>query len=250
MASLAYRERERIVIGWLQEFLNSVFEMCVVSTPPMREEVCSRETVNVPAWVENIGQRFRTTLFSPPNRALSGNSGDHYEMGYSMGIAEWGFERMKKLRSTVPAQLRGRLKLTAGGRRRVGKVCEDYLIRCGYPGPGTPGSRYIPRKIESWLRHSSVPEKSRIHRGQADGLKGMGPGSEANRSTDATDAYLLMVLNWRRVEKMNRTELHRMLIRWLGPRAGDLDRTRKLCQRIGFRGGKRGRPKKNRTLAT
>ena len=67
-----------------------------------------------------------------------------------------------------------------------------------------------------------------------------------NLGNSATEIYFVMFFFWRRVDALRSVrDLHRFLIQILGcPRVGDLKRVEKICQRIGLRYRKPGRPKK------
>lgn len=75
------------------------------------------------------------------------------------------------------------------------------------------------------------------------GKSGLTPGW-----TDATLIYLLIVMLWQKVAGFSSVgELHEWLISLLGQQiAGDLDRTKKICARIGLRYRGSGRPTKRR----
>ena len=66
--------------------------------------------------------------------------------------------------------------------------------------------------------------------------------------TSATQIYFYMFICWRVVESMQSVhQLHHWLVKSFGPyRIGDLKRVEKVCQRIGLRYRKPGRPKKSR----
>jgi hypothetical protein len=75
--------------------------------------------------------------------------------------------------------------------------------------------------------------------------KPSGPGASSFGNT-AFEIYNFMLLYWRIIERLKSVHhLHEVLVKVFGPyRAGDLKRTEKICQRIGLRYRKAGRPKK------
>jgi hypothetical protein len=59
------------------------------------------------------------------------------------------------------------------------------------------------------------------------------------------EIYVFFMSYWRIVERFKSVhELHQVLVKILGRRAGDLKRIEKICQRIGLHYRKPGRPKK------
>lgn len=61
----------------------------------------------------------------------------------------------------------------------------------------------------------------------------------------AFEIYHFILFNWQMIGRLNSVhQLHQVLVKVFGSRAGDLKRTEKICQRIGLHYRKAGRPKK------
>jgi hypothetical protein len=102
-------------------------------------------------------------------------------------------------------------------------------------------------EIPSEVLNGSPEVLSVLMENMAEGMKG--PSRTATgelRVTDATAIYLLLMLNWREMFKVESvTQLHRWLTLLFGRnRIGEKKRIEQLCARIGLRFRKVGRPKK------
>lgn len=79
--------KERLLIGWTKEFLESATVLTVVSSAIAED--ARRPAIDVPEWVWNAGRRLRKTLFAPPEKALRDNTPMNYRLGYAGGRDRW-----------------------------------------------------------------------------------------------------------------------------------------------------------------
>lgn len=207
-----------------------------------------------PAWVHVAVARIDKSLFAPPNAILGDAVANPYRVGYALGLMKWG---KASLDIKTPPEVRNAIKgvrLARRARKEMIRMCQDFLINVQIIAKRNgrleiAGAREI-KMANSLARKYSGRDESDFHRGLSDGLRGLGRGAPGDRSTDATDVYLLLVIWWRFVARLSSvTQLHNLAVRCLGPaRAGEKKRIEKLCQRIGLTFRKRGRPKKIRHL--
>ncbi len=157
-----------------------------------------------------------------------------------------------------PPELRAAIKkirLAKKARRQAVRLWQDFLIDVQVlvrpHGRLRPVYQRELKHLARLARRYSGLDESEFHRGLSTGLRGFGSGVPGDRSTDATQVYLALVVWWRFVAQLNSvTHLHRWLGLVLGPaRAGERKRTEKICERIGLRFRPRGRPRKNPTRA-
>ena len=68
-----------------------------------------------------------------------------------------------------------------------------------------------------------------------------------NTGTTATPIYIYLVTNWQLLAGKNTAELHKICVQaFSASQVGELKTFQKLCQRIGYKAQKAGRPKKKR----
>jgi hypothetical protein len=164
-------------------------------------------------------------------------------------------ELFKKTASKKAPKLR--FRLSAGANRKIGKISEDFFLRGGLMTRlELRRSQFFPPDFKAYLRkleRESCAKASEYHRGLADGLNGVGKDSPKDQSDNATEIYFLTAMFWRTVAKFSSvTEYHSWLQLMLGSpkvRVEDRERIAKICQRIGLRFRKRGRPK-NKTVVS
>lgn len=209
-----------------------------------------------PLWVEVCAKRIDTTLLAPVTAVLGGDSTlTPYRLGYALGLMKWGNSRINsKVPPELKAAVRG-IRLAKKARRKLVRMCEDFFISVQILVRRNGKLKdYAHRELSHAKRLSrkyTGRDESDFHRGLSDGLRGVGRDVPGDRSTDATDVYLLLVMWWRFVVRFaSVSQFHIFVVRCLGPlRAGDKKRTEKICQRIGLRFRGRGRPRKIQTLA-
>lgn len=210
---------------------------------------------DVPPWVLVCAQRLDRSIFAQPNAVLAVPGLSPYAAGYALGLMRWGAFSFK---ARAPREVRAAIKkirLSKKARRRFVRMWQDFLIdvQILVRKHGRLRSNFA-RELRALARITgrySGHDESEFHRGLSAGLHGLGPDSPGDRSNDATEVYLLLVIWWRFVVRFDSvTVLHAWLTRTLGPaRAGERKRTEKICQRIGLRFRERGRPRKNPTPA-
>jgi len=98
------------------------------------------------------------------------------------------------------------------------------------------------------LGQPNYNETTEFFQGFAKGLsvKGLTPGGAARRTT-ATPVYLNVFLHWQEVDKLPSVPKLREFLLKHGlseNQVGDISRLRRLCSRVGYAPGKRGRPRK------
>jgi hypothetical protein len=95
------------------------------------------------------------------------------------------------------------------------------------------------------------------HQEAAEFFQGFGNGismkgltsSGAARRTTATPVYIKMFLNWQEVDRLPSVPKLRVFLLTHGlseNQVGDISRLRRLCSRVGYAPGKRGRPRKSK----
>lgn len=207
-----------------------------------------------PPWVEVCARRLDGTLFAPVNAVLGEGMLTPYRLGYALGLTKWG---SASIRMKAPPELKLAVKgirLAKKARRELVRMCQDFFISVQILAKKNGRLQIYAQKefkhAERISRKYTGRDESDFHRGLSDGLRGLGRGAPGDRSTDATDVYLLLVMWWRFVVRFaSVTQFHGLVIRCLGPsRAGGKKRTEKICQRIGLKFRSRGRPRLNPTL--
>jgi len=208
-----------------------------------------------PGWVKNCVARLDHTIFAPVQANLPEAVPTPYRVGYAFGLMKWG---TGGLTGKIPREVRlavKKIRLSKKARRQVVRLWQDFLISAQIltRKNGRLQPAYL-REINLAARAAQKytgPDESEFHRGVATGLRGLGRDVPGDRSTDATNIHLLLVLWWRFVVRFESvTQLHAWLTRIFGPAlAGDRKRTEKICQRIKLRFRERGRPRKNPTPA-
>jgi len=245
--SAAESEAVEAVRAWLDSWFET---LCVIYEPLGN----TGQRPEIPDWVRNCGLRLRSTLFFPVTSVLSSVVFTPYHAGYSIGIMRWGLKGFEAMPPAGLSQTAKKLRLSAGAKRKIGKLLEVFFLRTGcITRAELSQSRFIPsnaRKYHNQADRLPPSQATEYYRGLADGLRGIGPGSSEDKSTAATPTLLILGMWWRRVQQFRSvTELHQWLIRVLGKRrAGEKKHVEKICERIGLRLAKRGRPKSKPTL--
>lgn len=243
---VAHLEKIKLWLDSLQDWL------AFVAT---KEEFPLEYSSDAPPWVRICMDRVDKTLFAPVNAALGEHALTPYSVGYALGLMKWGDNRLTaKPPPEVKQAVKG-IRLSKIARRKLVRMCEDFYINVQIAVRKNGGLRL------SFQRELSVAERvsrkyvgrdaSDFHRGLSDGLRGVGRDVPGDRSTDATDVYLVLVLWWRFVARLSSvSELHVFIGRCLGPKlVGEKKRTEKICQRLGLSFRAPGRPKLIPTLA-
>ena len=204
---------------------------------------------NTPPWVTKCASRLKETLWAPVGKALPEPLAfTPYQVGYAAGLMRWGTQ---KVLIPTPPEVKAavkRIRLSKGARREAIKIWNDFLIsmkilerRAGKLRlTFSKELRHFARVVGKYTGEDEVE----FLKGLADGRQGVGPNAPGDMSTDATDLYLMLVMYWRWVVRLpSVSELHVWLVRRLGEkRVGEKKRVEKICQRIGLRLARRGRP--------
>lgn len=249
ISAKAKRAREQRIVDAAELWLTSLGDLIEISNRDMWGD--DDPAPEVPVWVQRATLRLDNTLFAPVTSALDEPKLTPYRAGFAMGLIRWGEKKMQPDRRLLA--LARKQRLSPWARRRIGSLFESFLLRGGFISKAELSrSEFIPPKVYRYanqLERGPIANLAEFHRGYAEGLQGVGRQSPGDRSDDSTEVLLILGMWWRHVVRFNTiTELHAWLVRLLGPRAGEKKRVEKICQRIGLRLGKRGRPKKIQTL--
>lgn len=106
------------------------------------------------------------------------------------------------------------------------------------------------RAFKLAIDQESYQESVDFFQGFAKGISKRGlNGTRLARSTDATNIYMTMFYNWEKVDSFQNVAMLRDFLLQIGfteQQLGGPDRLHKLCYRVKYRPGKRGRPPKPR----
>lgn len=246
--------RERVCLEFLKMWLDSMHDWLAITTGEDEEWFVADPAT--PSWVYIAAGKLNKTIFASVNSVLGEAVISPYRVGYALGLMKWGNSSINMKVPPEVAKAARKIRLARKARREMNKMIQDFSIRVQilvrHKGRIRPGFHREIKMANSLAKKYSGREESDFHRGLADGLRGVGREAPGDRSTDATDIYLLLVIWWRFVARLSSvTALHKLVIACLGPaRAGEKKRTSKICQRIGLKLSGRGRPRKNATRAT
>jgi hypothetical protein len=201
-----------------------------------------------PDWVRVCAKRIDGSLFAPVNAVLGEGKLTPYRLGYALGLMKWGSKSMhSKPPPEVKLAVKG-IRLSRKARRQLVRMCEDFFIsvqiavrkKGRLQFSGQPEMQYAERLAKKY----TGLDESEFHRGLSDGLRGVGKDTPGDRSTNATDVYLMLVIWWRFIVRLpSVTQLHVLITKCLGPaRAGERKRVEKICERIGLTLREVGRP--------
>lgn len=249
-AAKAKRAREQRIVDAVELWLASLGDLIEISNHDVWGE--DEPDPEIPPWVRKVTLRLDNTLFAPVTSALDELKLTPYRAGFAMGIVRWGAKKMEPDRRM--RALARKHRFSPWARRRMGSLFESFLLRGGFISKAELSrSEFIPPKFHRYadqLERGPIANLAEFHRGYTDGLQGIGRESPRDRSDDSTELLFILGMWWRHVVRFKTiTELHAWLVLLLGPRAGDKKRVEKICQRIGLRLGKRGRPRKIQTPA-
>jgi len=117
-------------------------------------------------------------------------------------------------------------------------------------GNGERLEKHVLRSFKAALDQPNYNEAVAFFRGFAKGLSKKGLSAKGlEKTTTATPIYQRMLFDWREVDKLESVpKLRDYLVKNGVPEAviGDISRLRRLCTRIGYAPGKRGRPPKSK----
>jgi len=206
----------------------------------------------IPAWVWAVSKRLDATLFAPITSTLDELKLTSHRAGFAMGLLRWSGEAMTPTKELQV--LARKLKISTRARRRIGSLYTSFLLKNGFVTKAELAkSEFIPKKafrLEEKLRRGPLSELKEFHRGFAEGLSGVGKDSPGDRSDTSTELLFILAMWWRLVVRFKSiSQLHVWITHLMGPRAGEKKRLEKICQRIGLRLSKRGRPRKIQTPA-
>jgi hypothetical protein len=222
--------------------------MMAVSQDALWDE--SEASPDIPPWVRAATARLDKTLFAPFTGTLDKLELAPYRAGAAMGFLVWGTKSLKNVNhsESLRRELK-KLKWSPRARRKARAIWQDFFLGVGFLTKGECNvSKYIPKRVVKYLKGiegNSLNELSEFYRGYAVGLEGIGICASTDRSDLASEIYFALVSWWRFVVRFKSlTELHEWLTKILGEqKVGDRKRVEKICERIGLKFRKRGRPR-------
>ena len=212
--------------------------------------------VKIPPWVGKINKHMKQTLLKPMAQLVDRNEVTPYLKGYLVGLIRWNLhflEAMGRRFEKLSAKLEGKIQYEAD-RETLEKLSADMEknVIDSIMGDMTPlEQKHLEKKIDLYLRKPyykwGLPEATDFYRGLYRGLAGfMDEGGNARHSRPNTQILLTLWICWPTVEQMpSRAALHRWLCQFYGSELiGSEKRVRDICDSIGLRLAKRGRPRK------
>jgi hypothetical protein len=208
-----------------------------------------------PRWVHTCAARLEKSLLAPVNSVLSVHEVTPYRVGYSFGIMKWGANGMSVKPPPEVKQAFKKIRLAKKARHQAIRLWQDFLVSIQILTRKTgrlqlAGRRELNVHARKAEKYSGDDERN-FFRGLSNGLHGVGRNVPGDKSTDATQVYLQLVIFWRFVVRFpSVSQLHEWLVHSQGASLiGDKKRIEKICQRIGLKLSEPGRPTKNPTLA-
>lgn len=212
---------------WLIEVSRELFQQSVPSAPLAKFKEDTPNSVGL--WLGQSAANFYAV-----GEALQGN----------MTIVEKNPEKVKAFQEKLAADA---AKPDVQNLLRVVTTTRDLLE--GVEKHCSQLQKLILRAFKLALDQENYQEAAELFQGFAKGFSKKGlKGNQLARKTDATGIYTAMFFNWKTVDSLKSVAALRNFLLQIGfseDQLGDPERLNKLCYRVKYRPGKRGRPSKS-----